>query len=71
MFSAVDGALLYRKDLTAADSYCVWADPITFMPDDGPQGTATTPHPTGTPSGHVSTGASADGHAEQRRSLHE
>ncbi|MBL8911419.1 MAG: M36 family metallopeptidase [Archangium sp.] len=49
--SAVDGAVLYRKDLTAADvyTYKVWADPTSFVPMDGPQGLDATPHPTGAP----------------------
>ncbi|MDP1829862.1 MAG: myxosortase-dependent M36 family metallopeptidase [Archangium sp.] len=51
--SAVDGAVLYSKNLTAADSftYKVWADTTApFLPFDGPQGLGATPHPTGTPS---------------------
>lgn len=48
--SAVDGAVLYRKNLTAdAFTYRVWADPVTKLPADGPQGTAASPHPTGAP----------------------
>ncbi len=49
--SAVDGALLFRNDLTVADSftYKVWADPVSFIPFDGPHGTVATPHPTGVP----------------------
>lgn len=53
--SAVDGAVLYRKNLTAADSYTykVWAEPTApFLPFDGPQGLAATPHPTGAPNNH-------------------
>ncbi|MFZ5438727.1 MAG: myxosortase-dependent M36 family metallopeptidase [Myxococcota bacterium] len=50
--SAVDGAVLYRKNLTAdAFTYRVWADATTKVPADGPQGTAATPHPTGAPNG--------------------
>ncbi len=51
--SAVDGAVLYRKDLTAdAFSYRVWADAAApHVPLDGPQGSAATPHPTGLPDG--------------------
>ncbi len=48
--SALDGSILFQKDLTAADSYVyrVWADKDkTFSPWDGPQGTAFSPHPTG------------------------
>ncbi len=51
--SAVDGSVLYRKNLTAADAYTykVWADSTApFLPFDGPQGLTATPHPTGTPS---------------------
>jgi hypothetical protein len=54
VISAMDGRVLYRKDLTAFDaySYQVWADATPLaMPLDGPQGTGATPHPTGTPSG--------------------
>ena len=53
VISASDGAVLYRKDLSAADSYRVWADPVSFLPDDGPQGLAATPHPTGQPDGSL------------------
>ncbi|MBX7101895.1 MAG: myxosortase-dependent M36 family metallopeptidase, partial [Myxococcaceae bacterium] len=52
--SAVDGTLLYRKDLTAADSYAyrVWASTTGLHePYDGPQGNDPSPHPTGTPNG--------------------
>lgn len=52
--SAEDGAVLSRKNLTEADSYGyrVWAQTSgLFLPDDGPQGLAATPHPTGTPNG--------------------
>ncbi|MCC6334141.1 MAG: myxosortase-dependent M36 family metallopeptidase [Myxococcales bacterium] len=53
VISAHDGALLYRQNLTAADSfsYRVWADPTSAFPADGPQGLAGSPHPTATPSG--------------------
>ena len=60
VISAVDGSVLYRKNLTAADyTYRVWADTSApFLPFDGPQGLGATPHPTGTPNnfdpGHVS-----------------
>ncbi len=48
--SAADGSLLFRNNLTAEDSYSyrVWADPSSYIPYDGPQGTDPTPHPTGT-----------------------
>ncbi len=48
--SAVDGAVLLQKNLTAADSfdYRVYADTSSrHLPTDGPQGTIATPHPTG------------------------
>lgn len=53
VISAVDGAVLYRKNLSAdAFTYRVWADPTApFRPYDGPQGTGATPHPMGTPNG--------------------
>ncbi len=49
--SATDGAVLFKNDLSAADhpvTYRVWADPTPGelpLPDDGPQGNATTPLP--------------------------
>ncbi len=52
--SAVDGEVLFQKNLTAADSYTykVWADAAApFVPFDGPQGLGATPHPTATPNG--------------------
>ncbi|HET6372575.1 MAG TPA: M36 family metallopeptidase, partial [Candidatus Polarisedimenticolia bacterium] len=52
VISATDGALLFRKDMTANDtfSYRVWAESTgQFIPFDGPQGNAPTPHPTGAP----------------------
>ncbi len=50
--SAHDGTLLFRKDHTAHApfSYRVWAD-ADGLPWDGPQGTANSPHPSGTPNG--------------------
>ena len=54
VISAVDGSVLYRQNLTASDSftYRVWADPGgPFLPNDGPQGTSASPHPTGIPDG--------------------
>jgi large repetitive protein len=53
VISAVDGRVLFRHDMTASDvfAYRVWADPITKLPDDGPQGTSPSPHPTGVPDG--------------------
>lgn len=49
--SAVDGRVLYRKNLTAHEgfTYKVWADPVSLLPHDGPQGTALTPNPLGAP----------------------
>lgn len=55
--SAVDGAVLLRKNFTVSESfsYRVWADPVSKVPDDGPQGTDASPHPTGTPNGFTPT----------------
>ena len=55
--SAVDGAVLLRKNFTVSESftYRVWADPNSTVPDDGPQGTEASPHPTGTPNGFTPT----------------
>ncbi len=51
--SAVNGEVLYRKNLTAsAYNYRVWADATApHVPLDGPQGSAATPHPTGNADG--------------------
>jgi Fungalysin metallopeptidase (M36) len=48
--SAVDGRILFRKDLEQRDAftYRVWADG-SGQPWDGPHGTRYSPHPTGTP----------------------
>lgn len=54
VISARDGRVLYKKNYTQADSfsYRVWADSAApFLPFDGPQGNAPTPHPTGVPNG--------------------
>jgi len=49
VYSARDGRLLYRKNLTADFSYRVWADATGLKaPFDGPHGNDPTPHPTGT-----------------------
>ena len=50
--SAVDGRVLFRKNLTAQEAftYRVWAD-AHGVPFDGPHGTAFTPHPAGIPNG--------------------
>lgn len=55
--SAVDGEVLLRKDFTVSESftYRVWADPNSKVPDDGPQGTEASPHPTGVPDGYTPT----------------
>ena len=47
MVSAVDGAVLFQKNLTATHTYSVWADPVTHLPWPGPQGPGGTPHPSG------------------------
>jgi hypothetical protein len=54
VISARDGAVLLKHDLTASESftYRMWADPNTRLPYDGPQGTDSTPHPTGNPDGY-------------------
>ena len=52
--SATDGRLLFRHDLTVADSfsYRVWADTTGLnAPFDGPNGNDADPHPTGVPDG--------------------
>ena len=52
VISAADGEMLYRENLTVADSYSyrVWAEPSgLFRPFDGPQGNDPSPHPTGSP----------------------
>lgn len=56
--SAIDGSVLFDKDLTEADSYTyrVFADKAPgFQPWDGPHGNAFTPHPTGKKDGTVLT----------------
>lgn len=49
VFSAGDGRLLFRLNLTAQDSYSyrVWSDPTTKFPLSGPYGAAANPQPTG------------------------
>lgn len=52
VIAAADGAVLWRRDLTAyeAFSYRVYADDSgLYMPWDGPHGTTVTPHPSGEP----------------------
>lgn len=51
--SAADGAVLFENDLVRFDSfgYRVFADPVTRLPTDGPQGNGAAPHPTGKPDG--------------------
>ncbi len=53
--SAVDGQILYTKDLTATHTYNVWADPVTHLPFPGPQGTGSSPHPSGNPDFYAPT----------------
>jgi large repetitive protein len=53
--SGQDGAILFRNDLTASDSfaYRVWAETGSpHRPFDGPQGNSASPHPTGVPNGY-------------------
>ncbi|MCY1020154.1 myxosortase-dependent M36 family metallopeptidase [Pyxidicoccus sp. MSG2] len=55
VISAADGQVLYRHDLSSHQSYTyrVWADTQSpYLPHDGPQGTAGSPHPTGLPDGY-------------------
>jgi MYXO-CTERM domain-containing protein len=55
VISATDGALLFRKDHRESEAYAyrVWAsDPVSRLPDDGPQGLAGTPHPTAITDGY-------------------
>ncbi|MCP3101855.1 myxosortase-dependent M36 family metallopeptidase [Myxococcus sp. K15C18031901] len=54
VISARDGSLLFKHNLLQSESftYRVWADPVSFIPHDGPQGTEATPHPTGNPDGY-------------------
>ncbi|MBL8952485.1 MAG: myxosortase-dependent M36 family metallopeptidase [Myxococcaceae bacterium] len=54
VYSARDGRLLYRKNLTVSDfSYRVWADATGLKaPFDGPNGNDPSPHPTGTNNGY-------------------
>ena len=52
VISADDGRLLFRHSIMedAAFGYRVWANTASpFLPKDGPQGEAPSPHPTGTP----------------------
>ena len=52
VIGAADGEVLFRRDLVDDDAftYRVWADASSpFLPWDGPQGTAPSPHPTGLP----------------------
>jgi MYXO-CTERM domain-containing protein len=55
VISARDGRVLFRNNLTVADSftYRVWSEGApAFIPHDGPQGLNGTPHPTGLPDGY-------------------
>ncbi|RKH62369.1 myxosortase-dependent M36 family metallopeptidase [Corallococcus llansteffanensis] len=53
VISATTGAVLFRNNLTVDATgtpftYKVWAENVSpYLPDDGPQGTDMTPHPTG------------------------
>jgi len=51
--SAVDGRILFTNDLVRYDaySYKVFADPVTQLPYDGPQGNGMAPYPSAGPSG--------------------
>ncbi len=54
--AADDGRLLFRHNLMASDTYTyrVWTRAgAPGIPADGPQGDATTPHPTGSPNGYT------------------
>jgi hypothetical protein len=52
VYSARTGELLFRNVLTASEafSYRTWADPVTYWPHPGPQGTSAAPHPATAPS---------------------
>lgn len=54
VISARDGSTLVKTDLTESEAftYRVYADPVSKLPYDGPQGTEASPHPTGTPNGY-------------------
>lgn len=54
VISARDGSILSAANLTNSESftYKTYADPVTKLPYDGPQGTESTPHPTGMPDGY-------------------
>ncbi|WP_373044799.1 myxosortase-dependent M36 family metallopeptidase [Vulgatibacter sp.] len=52
VIDAVEGAVLYRRNLVQSHAYRVWADPSAGnLPFDGPQGSAGSPHPTAQPDG--------------------
>ena len=55
--SAADGAVLFQNDLVRYDafSYRAYADPMTKIPLDGPQGNATAPYPAPGPNGFKPT----------------
>lgn len=54
VIDARDGSLLLKHSLVQSEefTYRVWADPTSKLPYDGPQGTESTPHPTGLPDGY-------------------
>lgn len=62
VISAESGAILFENNLRRSDafSYRVYADPVTFMPFEGPQGHAFTPHPTGIPDRRKPTWVSSE-----------
>ena len=68
--SAVDGSILFTRDLTAADgfTYRVWADKDgRNTPWDSPAGNDFSPHPTGIDDGSAPRGQSrAAGDATER-----
>lgn len=63
VIDAENGQLLLRENQVVSDSftYRVWAQgaPGSFVPFDGPQGNAASPHPTGTPDGYQESFVSA------------
>ncbi len=63
VISAVDGRVLFRKNLSEDEtfSYRVFADTAApFRPFDSPEGITGTPHPTGIPDGFQAAGATTN-----------
>ncbi len=62
VLSAVDGRVLFRNDLVRWDAcaYRAYADPVTLLPADGPQGNGFAPHPSGRPDGLRPAAAASD-----------